>query len=1382
MSFRRIYQRSTRSSKKNRYNGLRKKQTTRKPKPRPKKATKIAPPFFADRNGRLYNKFFQQIYPNQLLVRSENRKLCQTIRTFPKFPSTSEFTKYSDYYSAVLEWTNTTKKIFNPIKLPNIIGSSYSRPFLSEEQLLKESKKEEKQIQSENSIQKEKPKSGIDKKNEKQKQTTEKSKSVKQRIAFLKENRRQVSRQISLEELNLLTKTPDFLEDTDLILSKTENWDNTLIPVEPDPYDYNNYKEYEEAYRGWSLVVKNSLSALPIHANDLIDLYGVMSTEKKQERDKERKLMKDKVRKGSQLIKNDLNSDFQEIEIYTYDSKVNFMSWVQKLNTTLFVNSIKERELGFYLFCKETNKSYSELKKSHSVYLDRKLLNKEFKKKINVKKRVLETIQIHCKTIFAIMKRIKKKKSLKDIGILHGTLIPNNDSDNDKSLNNQGTLNKKKLQPKYFEIRSISCYYTRRNDISGSMLLKSLDCKPIIDKKVVQFCLPNYEDKNPIHLKRLKNDEQYIKSKRRRIKHINNKSQFDRFNTWYHPTIYTEEKTLFDKSQILIKINSHENKTNWDRIYNTFLTKTMFDTFKELLNEQVIGSNNTFLNTLTNLIDLEILTKLMDLFRNHNSNLLHLKISFFLTSMLKNGDLNKYLEIFLKKQDVYNLSNLAYGINYLSQFSNSIFLIQDETQYYSQTFLNTNSWEFEKIILIFNYLFQLKFSLKKIYNSNKIREKKMMKEKKTVKKTESVVGTENEMIINQIKTINKFIKNNENNLMNCFNKFKTFLKIKIFLGISSRSMKISGYYLFLLIHLIKMNNTEIINFFCDSTSNFFDNIQFLAKSKFSHVGNSITIIRSLILNNKLIRQFFTNSITKNKSLLFQYLIPEFSNDIYNLISHKISQDRKGNSNSNSNNNDKDKDKNLNLVNKQSNNIFPKLILSLINKSMMEIFKNLKNVKQNKLPLSEALKKCHTVDFYFIIEGYYLLFFDFLQLIIIENQYQTGLINNIAETLLNMTIIINKIYKSEYFQDNKSNKQTRLVTKIKLQIGKIFLNTKNNISILFLIIKDLSDEYFLAKKIFLKIICFLIQNPITFRKIRRNPKFFSDLNTIIRINTKLSVIDQAYEIWHTFILSHPGGIDYLIKTNQFRSFVSQVGSNSDFSDIGYGLHIFFKLFNLFERQLSKKNRKKKIKRYYSLNKKSKKKYNNSNNYLKNSQTNSGGGGGGSSSSSSSSKHKNKNKNNNSESSTNSNSGNNHSEKIIIDRNKNKNILISIQKDHESFVTYFSENSLFVKLNMLFQKYMNHKNSDHVSGFILAALAKVYFIILSKDYCNEILNTNQKKEQYKDGFSFFKLMIFNNISEKHWHEIASVAKGKHSLSSKKSSKMSKIFFKIRKKSKK
>eukprot|EP01155_Anaeramoeba_flamelloides_P012084 Anaeramoba_flamelloidesa330514_26.p1 GENE.a330514_26~~a330514_26.p1 ORF type:complete len:203 (+),score=35.67 a330514_26:75-683(+) len=194
--------------------------------------------YFADEEGNLFNQYFEYVSKEQL--RSKEPSLHKKTTVLPTFPTTSQYEKYHDYEKAVLEWTNDIQHSFEQIKLPNVMGSYFLRPFLSS-QIIEESVKKQQSLKN--------------KKESITEKIVDQTTVEKNRTSQLRE-KRMLSSNNHRELQKEINKNLNYLEDTELIISNDSSWQTKLIPKEPDPYEYSEYIKYERAYQNWSKIVQ----------------------------------------------------------------------------------------------------------------------------------------------------------------------------------------------------------------------------------------------------------------------------------------------------------------------------------------------------------------------------------------------------------------------------------------------------------------------------------------------------------------------------------------------------------------------------------------------------------------------------------------------------------------------------------------------------------------------------------------------------------------------------------------------------------------------------------------------------------------------------------------------------------------------------------------------------------------------------------------------------------------------------------------------------------------------------------------------------------------------------------------------------------------------
>eukprot|EP01130_Rhizamoeba_saxonica_P017729 TRINITY_DN865_c0_g1_i1.p1 TRINITY_DN865_c0_g1~~TRINITY_DN865_c0_g1_i1.p1 ORF type:complete len:1000 (+),score=201.56 TRINITY_DN865_c0_g1_i1:239-3001(+) len=158
-------------------------------------------------------------------------------------PSCYDYTSIEEYEEGLLIWRDNVDDIFQSIHLPSILGDYFYRPQVYAD------------LQADYSI------SGMD-------------------ISAIEES----AMESTLEEYQSSYETDaSSFEDIVHISEKVSNkilenipWNAQLIPVEPDPQDYDDFESYEEALHKWAYVC-SSISTIPPHPEQLEELIPIQS-------------------------------------------------------------------------------------------------------------------------------------------------------------------------------------------------------------------------------------------------------------------------------------------------------------------------------------------------------------------------------------------------------------------------------------------------------------------------------------------------------------------------------------------------------------------------------------------------------------------------------------------------------------------------------------------------------------------------------------------------------------------------------------------------------------------------------------------------------------------------------------------------------------------------------------------------------------------------------------------------------------------------------------------------------------------------------------------------------------------------------------------------
>ncbi|KAJ6229135.1 hypothetical protein M0813_08052 [Anaeramoeba flamelloides] len=219
-----------------------------------------------NKDGELFDKNYHLI--NDRVCKEKLQKSQEL-----KFPRIKDFETFTQFEQAAIQWTKNMKELQKGIETPTPIGTHYFRPHFIATQ-------EEEQDFEHLSL----SAYGEKKSSRSSSGTLDQLVSPRDRNSIgeiSKINFKEIDYDISSKiEDELL---PDFLEDTISILGENEIWSNSLIPMEPDPYNYDSFDDYENALNEWSKIVMKSLSHIPPHASDFKKLHGLHDIESKNE-------------------------------------------------------------------------------------------------------------------------------------------------------------------------------------------------------------------------------------------------------------------------------------------------------------------------------------------------------------------------------------------------------------------------------------------------------------------------------------------------------------------------------------------------------------------------------------------------------------------------------------------------------------------------------------------------------------------------------------------------------------------------------------------------------------------------------------------------------------------------------------------------------------------------------------------------------------------------------------------------------------------------------------------------------------------------------------------------------------------------------------------
>ncbi|KAJ6247556.1 sca1 complex scaffold protein scaa [Anaeramoeba flamelloides] len=582
-------------------------------------------PYFFDSNSNLYNRHFDAIDPKSLVSSNSNPisyDIGKNTHKFPGFPDPEHYQQFADYEKAVIQWKDQITHTFRGAHFPKPISHLYFRPFFLKS---KNVNTFENQSKATNNFPLKNNKGNqpysltpkIHTKNHlinpnvlpKSQSTPNKIKNNhKQKDKKNKKPRSIIDNSVDFNgsqgnpRIKQNQKSHDNFKNSYYIDQKQSKntWFNELIPEEPDEKDYDTFGEFEHAYQRWSSVVVGSIKTLPPHCKDFIKFYGLITKENKVRKEKKRKETINYTRSHySKETKKNKNCNYNQ----NY-----YSSWVEKINYKTFQSKKMCKQMGMDYFLRKNLKiTYEEWKRYEYMYYDEIILygNNFFEKKKNIDRIILLTICENILKIRNIMDKIENNKSSKDIGIIRGT-YPHLLFGKKKSI----------LTP-----RSLSCLSIRRTDKKSIIKKYGKDCQNEIENRKVQFVVPIYQDDEPIEIKKLLSDQYYRKRRSINLKQINRYNDKDGLSSWYYPKKYTKSKKRKLRKYCNYILRSKKIKNNYERIFKIITSELALDLFTKFLHEKYDTYINSNFIIITQMMNVNIINQLIELFFNTNNEL-----------------------------------------------------------------------------------------------------------------------------------------------------------------------------------------------------------------------------------------------------------------------------------------------------------------------------------------------------------------------------------------------------------------------------------------------------------------------------------------------------------------------------------------------------------------------------------------------------------------------------------------------------------------------------------------------------------------------------------------------------------------------------------------
>ncbi|KAJ6229255.1 sca1 complex scaffold protein scaa [Anaeramoeba flamelloides] len=1216
-----------------------------------------------------------------------------------EFPRIKNFENFMQFEKACLKWKEQMEEKLSKFVLPKPLSNHYYRPYLFNQNFNFPQKEIISEFENENSF-----------------DNTQDFQPIQTGNSQLK------YKKFTKKELSMIEKErvlPDFMKDTESIISENEPWNNKLIPEEPNPNNYKTFQEYEKALRRWSKIVLSSFKKIPPHASDFREIHGMVSLEEKrrdEERKKQLKIQRRNTLSNFGKSKNNHNLTFtknfksnqkrsrlsgkypnsyrpfiinfhKRCLLYSPKQGINALTSFQtKITRQYLLNLFKSAHLknskqqdnyrkGKYLL---NGKNQIQFKKSQidgniisSTTKQNKILPNS--KSIYLMKELLESLN----------ENIKKKdenKSFRVIGILHG------------QLKNSTNFYQRKKQ---INSRTFSNFYLRRNDISGSLLSKSVDCPYTINGNKVIYRVPNYENDGPIDLHSVKNKNYQLKMKRS-LNNLKSQYKFTKLNSSYYPQKFLQNKLNLQIQSIKDHFSNNVNLDKIELILSLLTSDLPLDIFIQLMNETVFEklSQKMFSEAIYSIINTTNFKQILQLFHHSISLLTHSKTSFFITGLLESHIGTKIIVNYSLNNDIQSLYYISYAMNFLDGNVSNIHPYNEETKQYSLKIFGKKNWELELKLFVYYYIHHILEPM--------------------------LVPKKNFLYLSISRDIKKELTKVQNMFIKISKKYKLFFQQEIWKGINCRSVAVSGYYLIIFLLIIQNNFSDIFKeYYFTNNYKLINHLNTLLKSKISHIRYAAKIIFNSLFKVKFFKNFIMSYFEKNISFILSknFIVVKnkynnfekitdftilYSNLLINHFDSLIIKFKINNKDVDGDGcKDKDINKNRNRNNNRNNNRFTKKIKAenLKSKSMNNI--NLIKKKTNRND-EDNVNTIEKEDLICLDSAIFKKLMTHLLKLINDNTYSPELLIILTKLIYKLAfamvlcckIDIIQNHNRDKFSNNKSNRSNSGTGKniyLKSFTKKQIFIDLNSFDTFFKIIENSKTELDLVKCYLVKTFTKFLQIPNIYQFLFKREKCYSLFNIITQISISNRLSKSIWRFLYILIFSHPNALQHLIILKKFQNFLGMISSVSSVSIVSYGLDFIYKLFMLPE-----KNHLKKLNLLNQIS--------------------------------------------------------------PIDKNEKQ---FQLLKTHQLFIDFFTDNSMFVKLNMIFMK---HGKSDlntnrKITWFIFVKLSKVYYALLDKSFCIKILKSNSKKEQYKEGFNTFESMIFeSNTLESNSSSIAIYGKGK------------------------
>ncbi|KAJ6243527.1 sca1 complex scaffold protein scaa [Anaeramoeba flamelloides] len=1055
--------------------------------------------------------------------------------TILPFPQPEQFESFNDFEQAILDWKKITEKGLGFLQIPKPMGRSFSRPYFGGTTSNTTDQKSDgrtsvSSVGSINesfrgSMESRGSRGSIGSRSSITEKIFDKNDSDSSPTTSRKSDPR--------SQMNFNHKEmPKTMPGTNLLMIENDIWENQLIPVEPDPLFYDSIEEYEIAYLKWGEVVLNTTKKLPPHPSQFVQMYGLKTALEKEKKEQERigkekaRLFKESIKKKKktttvtgtnnhfiwlQQLERELKSSMSvsgiealdDLMLRTYgktyrtilgekekqkqkqkqEKKEQLKKKKDNSNTDLMLQLSFNREQATKLGTMFENENYGLKGKELFKNLDRKVQNNLDDGIDKLVKIIKQNESYYLSQTKPLIGKFKGRLP-KDTVIQSGR----------KKKKNEGSSRDDIVST------SLSNFSLRRTDLTGPMIAKSMDCPNEIKKKQVIFSLLDYQTNDPIKLKKLKNEKGIVKKLKSEIQKITYNNRLEGFEARCNPKIFLT-KFIQEQKKEIYKIVTEAENLSIPHIKQILSNEMLLDTFNDTLNEFFYYENKevSYLQLFLQLINPDNFHQLLDLYMESSTLLTHSKLASFVCEALQSNSFKEILEKYIQEQNIKYLYLISHSINFFSEMPISIFPYQPEISELIKHILNNDISTIEKNIFVHYYMNIISKSIQKSDSSM------------------AYVSVSNQIqqMLNKIKQ--SFAK--------ICDEHETFLSESIYKGISCRSSKVSAYFTFMLIYLLKIDDKKLLDLLLSPKTGLIQNIRKLSTTKFQHVRFACSQFFQIMKENEVWSKHIFETSVFDKNIILNDLSPPPK-------PKRLDEDEK---------------------------IQPPFIATLIHNFIIGSLNKINIYKDNDDDEDQRKKKKKNNDAfqYMLQPNLFFVLLDHLEKLCNE-KFSNQTLELISSIIAKFITIFSKLNRIEYGKVNtvtknmKASKKSRVVIDLNLvkQIMKI--------------VKNASSNHYLVKSHLLLVISHLIRPHDIFPAFKEDESFYTDLHCITRDSKNPLLVKQAWKLLEESIYYHGGMIDKWKNSKILISFFELLNSKSVYVLI-YALQTFYKIFDMADHE-------------------------------------------------------------------------------------------------------------------------------------------------------------------------------------------------------------------------